>query len=57
MLYAVLKYIYIYIYILLAGLQPMIFSMENRKLSAKRGQVFSIILELAHIDLFTAVFW
>ncbi len=35
----------------------MIFSMENRKLSAKRGQVFSIILELAHIDLFTAVFW
>ncbi len=54
-LYAVLKKKYIYL--LLAGLQPMIFSMENRKLSAKRGQVFSIILELAHIDLFTAVFW
>ncbi len=35
----------------------MIFSMENQKLSAKRGQVFSIILELGHIDLFTAVFW
>ncbi len=56
MLYAVLQNRYI----LLDGLQPMIFSMENRKCSARGGQVFSILLELTHIDYFAAaaaVFW
>lgn len=56
MLYAVLQNRYI----LLDGLQPMIFSMENRKCSTKDEQDFSILLELTRSDQFAAtaaVFW